>query len=171
MNLEPDIANLFIREYMAFLLFCYKERCDEKADDELINMLSFGRDAYDCERALIDKYETINKSVSPFIIKAIRSLVVTNWVYLYDTTKYSLFVNQEGTAAYAVVGLTQPIKDIFGCSSLYMKAGIVELEEKYVCDGLLANQVKLGKGYRDQFNDIYRELKKSGRFFKTWIKR
>jgi len=167
MVLEPDIANHFVREYTAFLLYCYKHRCDESRDDELLYKLSQGRDAYERERNLIEEYVCNNKEMPLVTTNAIRSLMINNWVYLRDTTKYSLFINTEGTSAFAVLGLTQPIKEIFGCSGFYMKAGVFCLNDQFVCDGLIVNQVKLGKGYRDQFNEIYRGLKSTGNFFNS----
>ena len=169
MVLEPDIATLFVREYTAFLLYCYIQRCDESRDDELLYKLSQGRDAYERERNLIEEYVNSNKEIPLAIANAIRSLMINYWAYLRDTTKYSLFINTDGTSAFAVLGLTQPIKEIFGCSGLYMKAGVFCLNDQYVCDGLIANRVKLGKGYRDQFNEIYRELKSTGNFFSSSI--
>ena len=167
MVVAPNIANLFIQEYMAFLLYCYIQRCDESSDDELLYKLSQGRDAYGRERNLIEEYVDSNKEMPLAIANAIRSLMINNWVYLRDTTKYSLFINTEGTPAFSVLGLTQPIKEIFGCSGLYIKAGVFSLNNQYVCDGLIADQVKLGKGYRDEFNEIYKELKSTGKFFKS----
>jgi hypothetical protein len=167
MVLESDIANLFVREYTAFLLYCYIQRDDENCDDELLYKLSQGRDAYERERTLFEEYLDSNKEVPLAIANAIRSLMINNWAYLRDTTKYSLFINTEGTSAFAVLGLTQPIKELFGCSGLYMKAGVFCLNGQYVCDGLITDQVILGKGYRDQFNEIYRELKSTGNFFKS----
>ena len=78
MVLESDIANLFVREYTAFLLYCYIQRCDENCDDELLYKLSQGRDAYERERTLFEEYLDSNKEVPLAIANAIRSLMINN---------------------------------------------------------------------------------------------
>ena len=65
-----------------------------------------------------------------------------------------------------MLGLTDHIKDLFGCSGLFMKTGLVRLKSNYVCDGLISNPIVLGRTYRDQFNDVYKDLKANGKFFK-----
>ena len=71
------------------------------------------------------------------------------------------------TVSYAVLGLTQPIKEIFGYSGLYLKTGLISLENNFVCDGLLSNIVELGKNYKSEINENFKKLKKTGWFYKT----
>lgn len=173
MVIDEKIANDFIQEYKAFLLYAYQtsidieDSVDNDSFEELIKKLSLGRDLYLNERELLDSYLDMKHNISPEILKAIKSLEVDEWVYLRDTSRYSLFVKADGTVSYAVLGLTQPIKEIFGCSGLYLETGLILLGSQFVCDGLISNQVQLGKNYRDQFNDVYKELKKNDCFYKS----
>ena len=169
MIIENDTANSFIQRYMTFLLFAYHECAEIKENEELLQKLSLGRDVFVNNRDLLDDFITESKEKSPELDNAIRSLIVDHWIYLRDTTKYSLFISDGKTESYAVLGLTQPIKDIFGCSGLYMKTGLVQIGSHYVCDGLISNQVILGKNYRCEFNSIYKTLKLNGKFFKQPI--
>ena len=164
MKIEDKLANNFIKRYMAFLMFAYQECCEVGDEKELLNKLNLGRDAFLKDRNLLREYLVKSKEKSSLFYDAIDSLEVGEWVYLRDTTKYSLFVKTDESASYAVLGLTQPIKEIFGCSGLYMKTGIIRLGPNFVCDGLIVNQVQLGKNYRDGFNSTYRRMKSSGKF-------
>jgi len=173
MVLDPRLADNFIQEYKAFLLYAYQtsvdieDSKDNESFEDLMEKLSLGRNLNLKERGLLDSYLDKKHNVSPEILKAIESLEVDYWVYLRDTTRYSLFIKADGTVSYAVLGLTQPIKEIFGCSGVYLETGLILLGSQYVCDGLISNQVQLGKNYRDQFNDVYKELKQNGCFYKS----
>jgi len=175
MIIDDKIANNFIHEYKAFLLYAYQisldveDSAENDSFDELVKKLSLGRNAYFKDRTLLDHYLEKGCKVPPDILNSIKSLEVDKWVYLRDTTRYSLFIKADGTVSYAVLGLTQPIKEIFGCSGLYLETGLVSIGSKYVCDGLISNQVQLGKNYRNEFNDVYKELKQNGCFYKSPI--
>ena len=175
MVIDEKFADDFIQEYKAFLLYAYQtsvnieDSVDNDSFEELIKKLSLGRNLYQKEKGLLTSYLDRKHNISPKIIEAIKSLEVDKWIYLRDTTRYSLFIKADETVSYAVLGLTQPIKEIFGCSGLYLETGLVLLGSQYVCDGLISNQVQLGKNYRDQFNDVYKELKQNGCFYKSPI--
>ena len=102
-----------------------------------------------------------------WVFEAIRNIEVTDWVYLKDTTRYSLFIRADQSAAFAVLGLTEPIRDIFGHSGLYLRTGVFPFGNSFVCDGLIMNLASLGASYKKAFNESYREIKKDGRFFKS----
>lgn len=164
MKTEDELANNFIKKYMAFLVFAYKECCEVDDETELLNKLSLGRDAFLKDRNLLSEYLARSNEKDSIIYDAIASLDVGEWIYLRDTTKYSLFIKTDQSASYAVLGLTQPVKEIFGCSGLYMKTGIVRLGANFVCDGIISNQVQLGRNYRDDINSIYKSMKSNGKF-------
>ncbi len=166
MKIEGELANNFIKRYMAFLIFSYQECCEVDEKKELLSQLNLGRDAFLKDRNLLNEYLIKGDEKPSIFYDAIDSLEVGEWVYLRDTTKYSLFVKADESASYAVLGLTQPIKEIFGCSGLYMKTGIIRLGSNFVCDGLILNQVQLGKNYRDGFNSIYKSMKLNGKFYR-----
>ncbi len=151
---------------MAFLMFAYQESYEADDEKELLDKLNIGRDAFLKNRALLSEYLVKSNKKPSLIYDAIDSLEVGEWVYLRDTTKYSLFIKSDESASYAVLGLTQPIKEIFGCSGLYMKTGIIRLGSNFVCDGLIVNQIQLGKNYRDDFNSIYKSMKLNGMFYR-----
>jgi len=92
------------------------------------------------------------------------SLRLTQWVYLKDTTKYSIFIDLEENAAYAVVGLTDRIRNILGGAAVTFRTAVVEYQGKYVCDGILESHTWLGPNYKRDFNAKFSELKREGRF-------
>ena len=152
---------------MSFLMYVYQEHMGIDKEKELLNKLAIGRDKYLNDRNILDTYLKKKKEKSSNVYEAIRSLEFDKWVYLRDTTKYSLFVRGNESASYAVLGLTQPIKEIFGYSGIYLETGVMRLESKFVCDGLITNQVQLGKNYCDHFNSVYKNTKSIGKFYKN----
>ena len=165
MVIDPKTANEFINGYKEFLLYAAKVNGDER-EGELLDTLAVGRNAYLAQRDLLDKFSAGKQKIPEWVLRAIESVQVSDWVYLRDTTKYSLFIKADQSAAYAVQGLTEPIKEIFGTSGVFLRAGLFPLDRVFVCDGLIANFVHLGKNYREAFNDTYRELKSRACFFK-----
>ena len=168
MVIDPKIASEFIEGYKEFLLYAYRVAGDDEETD-LLNQLAYGRNAYLMKKSLLGKFREVNKKIPDWVFDAVQHLEVADWVYLRDTTKYSLLIKADETVAYAVQGLTEPIKEIFGRSGIYLKTGIFPLRRNFVCDGLIMNLAHLGKNYRDAFNVRYRELKSEGRFFKAPI--
>ena len=166
MVVSEKVADDFMEAYKAFLLYAYNKKGSSKTNCDLLEKLSIGREQYLKNRSLLNDYNKKNK-IKLKIYKAIKSLEVDNWIYLRDTTKYSIFLKGDMTVSYAVLGLTQPIKEIFGYSGLYLKTGLISLENNFVCDGLLSNIVELGKNYKSEFNENFKELKETGWFYKT----
>ena len=55
---------------------------------------------------------------------------------LRDTTKYSVFIEADGNEAYAVLGLTQRVRAIFGGTGAVIRTGVCRFHGVYVCDGM-----------------------------------
>jgi len=165
MVVDPKTANEFIDGYKEFLLYAAGVAGDNE-EKELLDKLAFGRNAYLAEKELLSRFRVAKGKTPEWVLQAIERVQVSDWVYLRDTTKYSLFIKADQSAAYAVQGLTEPIKEIFGSSGIYLRAGVFPLGQLFVCDGLIAKLAHLGRNYREAFNDTYCELKSSGRFFK-----
>jgi hypothetical protein len=85
-------------------------------------------------------------------------------VYLKDTTKYSIFIDPDGYEAFAVVGLTGPIRGILGGAAVTFRAGVVDYEGRFVCDGILGSHMWLGPNYKRNFSAMFAAMKKDGRF-------
>jgi hypothetical protein len=166
MVIDREIADKFIEVYKSFLLFLCHEFADVAENDDLLKLLCIGRDIYLDDRELLDDFSE-KYSVSPDIYAAIASLEYGQWVYLRDTTKYSLFVMEDQSASYAVLGLIDPLKLVCGSAGLYFGAGILQLGGKYVCDGLLVDPLYLGANLKWEYNEVYKELKQQGKFYKN----
>ena len=111
--------------------------------------------------------EKKNHLVPQGIISAVKSLQLKQWVYLRDTTRYSVFLEPSGKNAYAVLGLTNRIRDLLGGSGLSFQTGIVEFAGHFVCDGVVSNPVWLGTNFRRGFSAHLATLKKEGKFYAT----
>lgn len=167
MVINKKLSDSFLEIYQKFLIFSFYESDSDQNIEDLLKILIQGRSYYLKNRELLDDYIAKNGKIDSDTMIAIKSLEVDNWIYLRDTSKYSIFINNDISVSYAVYGLTQPIKEILGASGFYMEAGLVSLGDKFVCDGLLSSVVQLGSNYKSDFNDSFRDLKKNKWFYES----
>jgi hypothetical protein len=138
---------------------------------KLLEMLDSARDVTIASPSIIDvaasELERKGSPVPLEVVCAIKSLQLNQWVYLRDTTTYSVFLDPSGKDAYAVLGLTDRLRDILGGSGVSVRTGLVEYSGRVVCDGIVSNLVWLGSNYRKEFSANLAELKKEGKFHKS----
>jgi hypothetical protein len=161
-------------EAMRFIT-CYKlvllesaARSDTLRGQALLKVLVAAR-AQLCEEPsrldrAIGRLNAKSKSIAPELLSAIGSVQLDKWVYLRDTSAYSVFIHPSEPKGFGVLGLTDRVRDISGGSGVILKTGIVRYMGRYVCDGLVSRLASLGPNYRNAFNERYRELRQSGRF-------
>ncbi len=107
------------------------------------------------------------QAIADDVLQAVESLQLKQWVYLRDTTKYSVLIDPEAEKAYAVLGLTQSLKTVLGGSGLVIGTGVMAYRGQYVCDGIFSGQpVWLGPGYKSSFSDNFADIKKRKYFYK-----
>lgn len=143
----------------------------EESEMTLVELLARGRSKYVSDRASLDdalgRLEARSVLVAPDVESAIRSLEVKRWFYLKDTATYSVFVDPSADIAYAVLGLTQRIRDLIGGSGAIVEIGLVQYRGHYVCDGLVSNVVWLGRNYRKHLTLTLAEIRARGAFRKS----
>ncbi|QIL78760.1 hypothetical protein G7047_01575 [Diaphorobacter sp. HDW4A] len=99
--------------------------------------------------------------------QAVASLRVNHWVYLRDTTGYSVLLETgDREAGYAVKCLTTPLKELMGDSGAIIEAGLLEYHGQIVCDGLVSLGAWVGPNYRSGFNATLAEFRTNGLFFR-----
>src|SRR3990172_1817958 len=157
-----------MHEYKRFLLSIYQP---ESADDErksTIEKLHSARKRFMANRGLLDEYmrklEDGTEPIDRKILLAIRNLEYSRWVYLRDLTSYSIFLKDGGGYGFGVLGLTDEISVITGGPGAVFEAGGFAVDDHYVCDGLIASLVHLGPNMRKSCNELYKELRETGRF-------
>ena len=95
-------------------------------------MLATAREAANANPALVNaaaaSLQVSGQAVFPDVLQAVKSLRLKQWIFLRDTTTHSIFVEPEGTEAYAVLALTNPIRDIVGGSAVAIKTGASSIE-------------------------------------------
>lgn len=167
MVIEPQSAQTFINGYSRLLAEIHR-LSNGKAGLELLNMLAAGRDVAMTSPSIVGsaiaELEKKGNPVPPEVVGAIKSLQLKRWIYLRDTTAYSVFLDPSGNDAYAVLGLTDRLRDILGGSGVSFRTGVVEFCGRFVCDGIVSNPVWLGSNYRKEFAARLSALKKEGRF-------
>ncbi len=138
----------------------------------LPEILVRGRAKYLSDRASLDdalrRLGARSILVAPEVESAIRSLEVKQWFYLTDTTRYSVFVDPSAETAYAVLGLTDRIRDFIGGSGALVETGLVHYRGHYVCDGLVSSVVWLGRNYRKDLALTLAEIRARGAFRKSY---
>jgi hypothetical protein len=170
MVIDPKEAQIFIAGYKALLTEVHR-LAGGKTKMKLLEMLAAARDAAVAEPALIDtavaNLESEGRPLPEDVLEAIRSLKVRRWVFLRDTTKYSVFIDVDGKEAYAVLGLTERLRDIVGGTGVLLQTGVFLFQGAYVCDGIISGAVWLGANYRKSYSDTLAALKKSGHFYRA----
>ena len=139
--------------------------------DRALALMTEARDALAADKSLLDKAAAaMEKAGTPLpqdIYDAAASLRVNHWVYLRDTTAYSVFLETGAIeAAYGVKGLNESIRDIMGDSGAIIDAGLLEFHGQIICDGLIGLGAWLGPGYRSEFNATLTEYRANGLFFR-----
>lgn len=74
--------------------------------------------------------------------------------------KYTVFLSQEPTHAYGVLGLVSPIEEVVGPTvPIYVEAVLLPFEGQIIYDSLLMPyRVYFGSGIRGNLNDTYRNI-------------
>jgi hypothetical protein len=165
--IDPRSAGVFIADYKR-LLFEVHRLAGRPALPDLLQTLASGRETLQANPALltqaVSSLEERGECFSSEVRRAVESLRLRQWVYLKDTSKYSIFLASEEREAFGVVGLTDRVRNILGGSSVTFQAGVVEYCGRYVCDGLLRNHMWLGPNYKRDFGSLLADLKAEGRF-------
>jgi len=168
MVIDKAMAGRFISEYKKFLLAIYRPEPGSPEPQRVIEKLVAARTRFVSNRGLLDEYlrdlEDGTEPIDRQMILAMRSLEFSRWVYLRDLKSYSIFLKAGGEYGYGVLVLNDEIKAITGGPGVFLEAGVVVLDNRYVCDGLIATAVHLGKNMRNSWNELYKELKQSGNF-------
>ena len=168
MVIDKETAGRFISEYKKFLLAIYRPDPALPEPQRMIEKFVTARKRFVSNRGLLDEHlrdlEDGTEPIDRKMILAIRSLEFSRWVYLRDLKSCSIFLKEGGEYGYGVLGLNDEIRDITGCPGVFLEAGVVVLDNTYVCDGLIATAVHLGRNMRNSWNELYKELKQSGRF-------
>jgi hypothetical protein len=168
MVIDKVIAGRLINEYKKFLLAIYQPAPVRPEPRRVIEKLAAARTRFVSNRGLLDEYlrdlEDGTEPIDRQMILAIRSLEFSRWVYLRDLKSYSIFLEVGGEYGYGILGLNDEIKAITGGPGVFLESGVVVLDNQYVCDGLIATAVYLGRNMRNSWNEPYKELKQSGNF-------
>lgn len=171
MVVEPNAAYHFIDGYQRLLTMVASQSA-QPSELTGLPLLAHARQVitddparlHSAAQALAQKDEAIAGDV----LQAVESLQLKQWVYLRDTTKYSVFIDPELEKAYAVRGLTQPLKMVLGGSGLAIDTGVMAYRGHYVCDGVFSGQlVWLGAGHKSSFSENFAEIKKREHFYKV----
>lgn len=139
---------------------------------KLLDVLARGRTEYLSDRALLDdalhRLNARSVAIAPEVVSAIRTLEVKQWLYLKDTATYSVFFDPSAKAAYAVLGLTQRLRDIIGGSGAVIETGMVRYHGHCVSDCIFSNIAWLGPNYRKDLNQVLTNIRAQGRFYKSY---
>jgi hypothetical protein len=168
MLIESDIARSFMYEYKRFLLAIYKPGSAKDESLCTVEKLHAARRQFMANRGLLDDYmKKLEDGTDPIdrkIMLAIKSIEYSRWVYLRDLKGYSIFLKDGGCYGYGVLGLTDELHVLTGGTGVVLEAGVFAFDDHYVCDGLIANRMQLGPNIIRSCNELYKELRETGKF-------
>ena len=171
MVLDPHSAAQFIQGYKTLLLEIDAKVSGNGALGEL-EKLGAAREQLRKDRSLLknalDRMKAKNLDISSAVVQAVEDIQIERWIYLRDTKHHSIFIHPKGHSAFGVVGLTDPIRDIVGCSGVVMETGLARYCGRFVCDGLISGVILLGPNYRKSFGRTFSSLKAEGHFHVTY---
>jgi len=166
--IDTAVADRFILEYKRFLLAIYEPDGEKGEPPQTVEKLHSARKRFIANRGLLDEYlRTLEDGTEPIdrkILLAIKNLEYSRWVYVRDLKNYSIFLRDGGGCGYGVLGLTDELREITGGPGAVLEAGVFAFDDHYVCDGLIASLAHLGPAMRKSFNEVYNELRETGRF-------
>ncbi|GKT24971.1 hypothetical protein [Acidovorax sp. SUPP3334] len=168
MILDAPTAHRFIDAYTDYLLTLLKPK--EKRGAHIIEQLVLGRQRHADDPGLLDGYRAAHPQADAEMLDAIAGMQVGQWLHLKDTRTYSVVMDVNATSAYAVLGLTQRLRDINANdgealgSGRVMTAALVPIQGRWVCDGLITNPVWIGPNYRRDYTARYQKLRQDGHF-------
>jgi len=164
-------ASTFIQGYTKVMLHIYGPLPTEPKM-KLLEILAAARAKYVADRSLLEgalrELKVKSIVVAPEVISAVQSLEVKKWIYLKDTSAYSVFIDPSAEVAYGVLGLTEKIRNIIGGSGVVVEAGLLRYLGRYVTDGIVTNVVWLGRNYKKDFTNEFASLRAQGAFHKTY---
>ena len=166
MVITPKDAHRFITIYTGVLLRLAGDKSRDLVGDRRLKALISAR------KKLLAKFKSRKNSEiflpedAADVRAAIQGIVFARWFYLRDTTKYSILVDAERQESYAVLGLNQPLAEIFNGPSVSFEAGVCPLSGQYICDGLFADPLYIGPNLRSDFRALQAKLARTGRFHK-----
>ena len=166
MILDERSAAVFINGYQKLLL----EICGPAGGNvKLLERLAKGRKKLMSDVSLLDdalsRIHDQGQHLDETVIAAAASLQVKSWVYLRDTRRYSIFMEQAGIHAYGAVGITDPIKDLLGGSGAMVETGLLLYDGRIVCDGLISPLAWIGPSHKRSFNEALSNIRSAGNFY------
>ncbi len=151
MILEADAAWRFIEGYKKLL---FEIDCESRsgANDSVVPKLAQSRAKLMRQPALLQEAQarlvTRSESIDPEVLQAVQGLEVRDWVHLKDTKVHSIFMDAETKRAFGVLGLTERLRDVVGGSGVFLKAGLVRYQGRFVCDGVVTRSCGLARATR-----------------------
>ena len=164
-------ASTFIQGYTQVMAHIYGPLPTEPKM-KLLEVLAAARAKYVADRSLLEgalrELNAKSIMVEPEVISAVQSLEVKKWVYLKDTSAYSVFIDPSAQVAYGVLGLTERVRNLIGGSGVVVETGLLRYLGRYVTDGIVTNVVWLGRNYKKDFTNEFANLQAQGAFHRTY---
>jgi hypothetical protein len=166
MILDERSAAVFINSYQKLLL----EICGPaEGHVKLLERLVKGRKKLMSDVSLlgdaVSRIHDQGEHLDETVVAAATSLQVRSWVYLRDTRRYSIFMEQAGILAYGAVGITNPIRELLGGSGALVETGLLLYDGHIICDGLISPLAWIGPSHKKSFNEALSNIRSAGNFY------
>jgi hypothetical protein len=170
MILSSEAASQFISGYTQLMveICCERKGIDLGGGMSLLEAIVSGRSEYLKDRAALESAENAldekGLKVSDDVRVAVEGMEVKDWIYLKDTKAYSVLIDPSMEMAYGVMSLTEPLRSIIGGSGALLEVGILPFRGSYITDSVVTRVVWLGRNYKLELQEGYRNLRSQGRF-------
>ncbi len=125
MVLDRPAARLFINQYARVLGAVHRLSGAALAPDP-IALLCRARRSLEQDPELLNRAAEVlaeEKKVPPEILRAVQGIRLRYWVYLRDTSRYSIFIDPNQREGFAVIGITDRVRDLLGGSAVAFRTG------------------------------------------------
>lgn len=171
MIIDPLSASAFISGYTKLA----SQVCaggNTSPERQISAVVAEARTKCSADASLISKaraeLEARGERVDADVWQALESMQLKRWIYLRDTRSYSVFLDPSEEAAYAVVGLTQPVRDLIGGTGAVIETAVMRYRGRFVCDGIVSGIIAwLGANYRRDYNAYFAKIKARGGFHRS----
>lgn len=161
-TIKPDIAKRFLKTYKYILLFIYEERRFEYDKDKPVEMYVNSARILDKKPEYLDRWMADVKDYDIEMIDVIRKIRYDRFIYLKDTSSYSIVMESDYSRIYKCHGLNDGLQTLINHDYASFECGLAKYDNMIFINGLVCNWIYLGVNFRNEVKARFKILKEAG---------
>ncbi|MEI6424893.1 MAG: hypothetical protein WCP55_21945 [Lentisphaerota bacterium] len=161
-TIKPDIAKRFLKTYKDILLFIYEERRFEYDKDKPLELYVKSAHILNKNPEYFDTWIADVKDYDKEMLDVIRKIRYDRFIYLKDTSSYSIVMESDYSRIYKCHGLNDGLQTLISQDYASFECGLVKYDNKIFINGLVCDWIYLGINFKNEVNARFEILKKSG---------